>query len=186
MNESMRLTHDWFPRPLPSNVIIGDRSWLYSAYAFLHYRSDRPCGVRVGHDTGIYIDTLFDLGPCGEVAIGHYCTLAGPIIVTNGRVVIGDYVLISREVILADSFAAIPPLAKPFSKSSGKQIEPQLCITIGNDVWIGTRAVILKGARLGNGAIVGAGAVVDFEVPDYAVVAGNPAQIVGWARGSQH
>jgi acetyltransferase-like isoleucine patch superfamily enzyme len=42
--------------------------------------------------------------------------------------------------------------------------------------------VLLPGARLGDGVIVGAGAVVDFEVPPYAVVAGNPARIVSWAR----
>ena len=49
---------------------------------------------------------------------------------------------------------------------------------IGHDVWIGTGAMILPGARLGNGVIVGAGAVVSGSVPDYAIVAGNRAQIV--------
>ncbi|PIG91048.1 acyltransferase [Gloeocapsopsis sp. IPPAS B-1203] len=168
------LPHDWFSQPLPSNVILGEQSWLYSTYAFLHYRSQRACGLRVGHNTGIYIDTLFDLGPSGEVEIGNYCTLAGPIIATNGHVKIGDYVLISREVVLADSFAAVPPTIPQRSTS-------QSSILIGNDVWIGTRAVILSGARLGDGAIVGAGAVVDFEIPEYAIAAGNPARIVGWA-----
>ncbi|MCR8726531.1 CatB-related O-acetyltransferase [Frigidibacter sp. ROC022] len=49
---------------------------------------------------------------------------------------------------------------------------------IGNDVWIGHGALILPGARLGNGVIVGAGAVVRGAVPDYAVVAGNPARVL--------
>ena len=49
---------------------------------------------------------------------------------------------------------------------------------IGNDVWIGQGATILPGARLGDGVIVGAGAVVGGIVPDYAVVAGNPARAV--------
>ncbi len=49
---------------------------------------------------------------------------------------------------------------------------------IGNDVWIGRDARILPGARLGDGVIVGAGAVVGGNVPPYAVVAGNPAQVV--------
>lgn len=49
---------------------------------------------------------------------------------------------------------------------------------IGHDVWIGTGATILPGARLGNGVIVGAGSVVNGHVPDYAVVAGNRAQVV--------
>lgn len=49
---------------------------------------------------------------------------------------------------------------------------------IGHDVWIGHGALILPGARIGNGVIVGAGAVVRGEVPDYAVIAGNPARVV--------
>ena len=49
---------------------------------------------------------------------------------------------------------------------------------IGHDVWIGQGATILPGARLGNGVIVGAGAVVGGSVPDYAIVRGNPAEIV--------
>ena len=50
---------------------------------------------------------------------------------------------------------------------------------IGNDVWIGHNALVLPGCnRIGNGAIVGAGAVVTKPVPDYAIVAGNPARII--------
>jgi acetyltransferase-like isoleucine patch superfamily enzyme len=171
------LEHDWFPRPLPANVVIGERSWLYSAFAFLHYASERPCGLRVGRDTGIFQETFFDLGPCGEVEVGDCCTLAGPIIATNGRVVIGDYALISREVVFADSFAAVPPASR---RPAGRPAD----IVLGECVWVGTQAVLLPGARLGDGAIVGAAAVVDFEVPPYAVVAGNPARLVGWARPS--
>ena len=49
---------------------------------------------------------------------------------------------------------------------------------IGHDVWLGQGAKILPGARIGNGVIVGAGAVVGGEIPDYTVVAGNPARVV--------
>ncbi len=49
---------------------------------------------------------------------------------------------------------------------------------VGHDCWIGQGARILPGARLGHGVIVGAGAVVSGAVPDFAIVAGNPAQIV--------
>jgi virginiamycin A acetyltransferase len=49
---------------------------------------------------------------------------------------------------------------------------------IGNDVWLGCRTLVLPGVSIGNGAIVGAGAVVSTNIPDYAIAAGNPAQIV--------
>lgn len=49
---------------------------------------------------------------------------------------------------------------------------------IGDDVWIGTEALILPGTRIGVGAIVGARAVVGSQVPPYAIVAGNPARVI--------
>lgn len=49
---------------------------------------------------------------------------------------------------------------------------------IGHDVWIGDGATVLPGARIGSGVIIGAGAVVGGTVPDYVVVAGNPARII--------
>jgi len=49
---------------------------------------------------------------------------------------------------------------------------------IGNDVWIGTRAMILDGVNIGNGAIVAAGAIVTKDVPDYAIVGGIPAKVI--------
>lgn len=51
-------------------------------------------------------------------------------------------------------------------------------ITIGNDVWIGAKVTILDGVKLGNGAIIGTGAVVTRDVPPYAIVAGVPAKVI--------
>ncbi|MBN2181654.1 MAG: hypothetical protein JW715_07050 [Sedimentisphaerales bacterium] len=51
-------------------------------------------------------------------------------------------------------------------------------VTIGDDVWIGTRAIIMPGISIGDGAIIGAAAVVTKDVPAYAVVCGNPAQVI--------
>ena len=175
---AIHLPHDWFPPPLPANVVLGERSWCYSSFSCLHYRSRRPCGVRVGHDSGIYHGTFFDLGPDGEVEIGNYATLVGAIISTNSRVVIGDYAFLAHEVVLADSFAATPHFAHdPVSRDRESNERP--AVILGNNCWVGARAVLLSGAIIGEGAILGAGAVVDFEVPPFAVVAGNPARVVG-------
>lgn len=51
-------------------------------------------------------------------------------------------------------------------------------IIIGNDVWIGNNALLMEGIRVGNGAIIGAGAVVTKNVPPYAIVGGVPAKII--------
>lgn len=169
------LPHDWFPRALPANVVIGERSWLYSSFAFLHYASKRPCGVRIGNDTGVYDGSFFELGPRGEVAIGNFCTLVGAIIACNSRVVVEDYSFVAHEVVLADHDVAVPP-------GPGVAGDLPTSIVLGENCWIGARAVLLAGARIGAGAIVGAGAVVDCEVPAEAIFAGSPARQVGWAR----
>jgi acetyltransferase-like isoleucine patch superfamily enzyme len=177
MADALTLPHDWFPRPLPPNVEIGPRSWLYSSFAFRHCRSRRPRAVRIGHDSGLYVGTYFDLGPAGEAEIGNFCTVVGAVIRTDRRVVVEDYALISHDVVIADTFAAVPP------EDGGDEIgELAVSLRVGRNAWVGTRAVLLGGADLGEGAIVGAGAVVDFPVPEFAVVAGNPARVVGRAR----
>lgn len=173
-----RLEHDWWPRPLPSNVELGPRSWLYSGYALQRCHSRQPCAVRIGHDTGVYEFTRFDLGPQGQVEIGAYGTIVSPVFSTNARVVIGDYAFVSNDVFLADSPFAVPPCER---RESGEPGGAAADIVMGDDVWIATKVVVLGGVRLGDGAIVGAGAVVDRDVPDYAVVAGNPARVVASA-----
>ena len=190
MRAGEALADDWFPRPLPDNIAVGDRSWIYSAYAFLHYRSERPVGLRVGDDSGVYDGTVFDLGPEGEVEVGDFCALAGPTICSNGRVAIGDYAMISWDVVIADSYLPLPPDVEPLLAGTAPRLAPgrpnesprvdSACdVLIGDNVWIGARAVVLGGARIEEGAIVGAAAVVDFPVPPFAIVAGNPATVVG-------
>lgn len=51
-------------------------------------------------------------------------------------------------------------------------------VTIGHDVWIGHGAIVLPGRSIGTGAVVAAGAVVTKDVPDYAIVGGNPARLI--------
>ena len=58
-------------------------------------------------------------------------------------------------------------------------------VVIGNDVWIGERAIIMPGVEVGDGAVVGAGAVVRKSVPPLAIVIGNPAEIVDYRRSDR-
>jgi acetyltransferase-like isoleucine patch superfamily enzyme len=171
------LPHDWFPRALPQNVEIGEGSWLYSSFAFLHCRSQRSQALRIGRSCGVYNGSFFDLGPNGEVKIGDFSTVVGVIFATNGHVRIGNYCFLAHEVVIADGHATIPWRAE--SLADRENLESIECVTLGDDVWVGAGAVLLKGARIGDGAVVGAGTVVDFEVPPRAIVAGNPARIVG-------
>lgn len=233
MSAPRHLDHDWWPAPLPDNVELGRDAYLYSTYAFLHYRSRRPAGVAIGDHSSVYSGTTFDLGPEGQVHIGRYCMLAAVFFATDARVTIGDYAMVGHTACIADGPVALPPPSRPHPCLPGP--EPRVGasgpagapggpgggtsggavpggvvvggdrpgeqplggagagaprqggrggtreIRIGDLTWIGMKAVLLPGAELGEGVIVGAGTVLDFAVPPYAVVAGNPARIVGRA-----
>jgi acetyltransferase-like isoleucine patch superfamily enzyme len=51
-------------------------------------------------------------------------------------------------------------------------------VIIGDDVWVGSNSIILPGVKIGKGVVVGAGSVVTKDIPDYAVVVGNPAKVI--------
>jgi len=58
--------------------------------------------------------------------------------------------------------------------------KPKGDIVVGNDVWKGYGATILSGVKIGHGAIVGAKSLVSKDVPNYAIMAGNPARVIGF------
>ena len=176
---SATLPHDWFGEPVPPNCRLGERSWLYSSFAFRHFRSEQPSAVVVEDDAGVYNGTFFDLGADARVSIGRYCSIVGAIFSTNHCISIGDYVFISHEVVLADDEIAAPP---GFRRPPLSEPKTYRDIVIESDVWIGARAIILGGSRIGVGAVVGAAAVVNEDIPPYAIFAGNPGRVVGYAQ----
>ncbi len=106
-----------------------------------------------------------------RVRIGTRCVIwAGP---GKGRVIIGNDVLFGPEVMIT---------AASYRYNDGAPVTEQASdeadVVIGNDVWLGTRAVVLPGARIGDGAIIGAHSVVRGEIPAMAVAVGSPARVV--------
>ncbi|KUJ63723.1 hypothetical protein AR687_00615 [Flavobacteriaceae bacterium CRH] len=93
-----------------------------------------------------------------------------------GEIEIGNGVIFGPEVCVysrSHNFDSIELKALPFD-----DIVWNAKVIINDFVWIGRRAIILPGVTIGKAAIVGAGAVVSKDVPDYAVVVGNPAKVV--------
>lgn len=84
----------------------------------------------------------------------------------------GDNCLLAPGVHI---YTAAHPL-DPVERNSG--IEFGKPVTIGNNVWIGGRAVINPGVTIGDNVVIGAGAIVTRDIPDNVVVAGNPAKII--------
>jgi len=106
----------------------------------------------------------------------------------NGNTVIGKYCSIANNVYIYNRdhpcrYVSTHPIF--FNEHYGNIPENNLIEykkkVIGNDVWIGQNAIILASVmQIGDGAVIGAGAVVTKDVPDYAIVAGVPARILGY------
>ena len=91
-----------------------------------------------------------------------------------GGVSIGDYVRIAHGASIVSEDHGFSDLTKPIHFQK-KRASP---IVIGDDVWIGMGARILKGVTIGRGAVIAAGAVVNRDIPPYAIVAGVPGKVI--------
>lgn len=154
-------------------------AWLHlvkiiNFYNYTHVQPMKKLSIgseyRVSPDVNFSYENNIVIGE--RVSIGSRCFLwAGP---SKGRIVIGDDVLFGPEVIVT---------AANYRFNDGSPVTQQLMdeadVMIGNDVWIGARAIILPGITIGNGAIIAAGSVVRSHVPSFAIVAGVPAKVVG-------
>ena len=113
----------------------------------------------------------------GEISIsrnsyvGEYVVIYG-----HGGVQIGENVLIAMQVSIVSSNHGIPS-KNILIRSLGDVLLP---VKIGNDVWIGAGAKILGNVNIGDGCVIGAGAVVTKDLPPYAIAIGVPAKIIGF------
>ncbi len=139
-----------------------------------------PAGITIGAETFVMKNAIMhvynfrDLPNAGitigaRSLIGEGCILRG-----QGGITIGDDVYLAPLVqILAVNHVYHDP-TRPISHQ-GITVQG---IAIADGAWIGGGAIILDGVRIGRNAVVGAGAVVTKDVPDYAIVVGNPARVV--------
>lgn len=104
-----------------------------------------------------------------------------PILIADlSEIKIGSHVMFGPEVMLIGGGHNTTMLGKFMTAVHQKTGNEDLGVTIEDDVWVGARAIILRGVRIGRGAIVGAGAVVTKSVPPYAIVVGNPAKVISF------
>lgn len=119
--------------------------------------------VRLYKDVGFYLDA-----PGASIVIGDGSFLNQRTMVTCKRsVVIGENCSIGWDVWITDT--------DYHRLNDGEDIAPVL---IGDEVWIGAKSMILKGVTVGRGAVIAAGSVVTKDVPERALVAGNPATVI--------
>ncbi|KLI64639.1 acyltransferase [Aurantiacibacter marinus] len=159
--------------------VADPRAWVHllklvNYYNYTHVRPMRE--MAIGLSPNISPDASFThperimIG--NRARIGSRCHIwPGP---AGGKIVIGDDVLFGPEVMLS---------AGTYDYNAGHPVSDQPMIegdiVIGNDVWLATRAVVLPGTHIGDGAVIAAGAVVKGNVPPFAIMAGAPAKVVG-------
>jgi maltose O-acetyltransferase len=128
----------------------------------------RACGQRVNVEQGADFYTGW------EIEIGDHSTLGIGCMVPYDLKVGRDVMMGPHVIIVGDSHQ-FDSRELPMRLQGFRRYPP---VRIEDDVWIGARAIILPGLTIGQGAIIGAGAVVTKDVPPYAICAGNPARVI--------
>lgn len=181
------LSWDWYNGRIPENVTLDDEAYLETTYSFYHYRSEAEEGLRIAAGATVYLGTMFDVGLSGHVSIGQYALVHGAWIICDGAVEIGDYALISWNVVLMDSYRwplDLKARRRALEQTAGQigrrpeSSAPARPIRVGRNSWIGFDCCILPGVAIGEGSIVGARSVVREDVPPFTVAAGNPARVI--------
>ena len=183
-----RVEQDWWQHPIPEGVSWGEGFYCETAQIFRFMRSKRPDAVVLGDHVSCYAGVSFAIGVNGSCKIGDFTLLNGALIMAEERIEIGNHVLISWNVGIADSdfhpldaaqrridTLALAPFYKDRPPRPALKTAP---VIIADNVWIGMNAIILKGVTIGENSVVAAGSVVAKSVPANVVVAGNPAVVV--------
>lgn len=125
---------------------------------------------------GTYIQARSDIQKC---KIGRWCSIAPDVKIIIGNHPSKDYVS-THPQFYSKRFNNNLKIESnnEFEEFSYTDESRKWYCEIGNDVWIGERVSILNGIKIGNGAIIAAGAIVTKDVPDYAIVGGIPAKII--------
>jgi acetyltransferase-like isoleucine patch superfamily enzyme len=187
MNAERTLPWDWYPGTIPENVALEETAYLETSYSFLLFRSLRRPAIEIGRGSSIYLGVMFDLGENGRVKIGDYVLMNGARVICDSEITIGNHCLISWNVVLMDTH-------RLSTNCSSRRLEMEQVparfprrlaqddcarpIHIGANVWIGFESCVLPGVTIGEGAVVGARSVVTTDVPPFTVAAGNPARII--------
>ena len=153
-----KLTASWLP--------ISQRSALAKKLRAFWGSKIAQCGKNVNIERNAYFTPELIIGDNSGVGIN--CEIYGP-------VTIGENVMMGPEVVIYTSGHRHDRTDIPMIEQGRDAVEP---VQIGNDVWIGARATILDGVKIGDGAVIAAGAVVTKDVPSYAIVGGVPAKVI--------
>jgi maltose O-acetyltransferase len=131
----------------------------------------KKAGKNLNVEHGAFFASGRDIEIGDNSGLGLNCRVTGPL-------KIGNDVMIGPDVMIFTQNHETSRLDIPMRL----QTAPKRKVEIGDDVWVAARAIILPGIKINKGAIIGAGAIVTKDVPEYAVVGGNPARIIKYRK----
>ena len=158
-----RVLYDVVLRHLPSSMSRCGGKFYKRIRATVVKNFVVSCGKNVNIEHGAVISSKVRIGD--NSGIGINCVCSGPITLGNNVMMGPECVIFTRNH--AFDRTDIPMCEQGFQESRE--------VTIGDDVWIGRRVMIMPGVHIGTGVIIGAGSVVTKDIPDWAIAAGNPA-----------
>ena len=182
----------WTNGRLPANARVGAGTVISGGHAFARFLSTREDALVIGEHCTLDGCHLA-VGKAARVRIGRYCYFTNAVLLCEEELRFGDYVVIGWNATIADSdFHPLAPADRiadavacsPLGKGRARPAVERRPVMIGNDVWIGPNATILKGVTIGDGAWIEPGALVTRDVPRRARVLGNPAQVIGEVGGA--
>ncbi len=180
---------DWFRGSVPANIVVGAGTKIDSAACFKPYRATGQVGLITGVGVTLWGPTL-DVHAGGRIEVGDASYILGALLMSTERIAIGRRVYVATGVTITDSdFHPIAPAQRLFdaiaiSPAGDRARRPAFGaapVVIEDDAWIGFNATVLKGVRVGAGAVICPGAVVTRDVAAGARVEGNPARAVSEA-----
>lgn len=134
-------------------------------------------GLKLNVERGAYF------GSGKNFTVGNEVGLGKDFKSINRIVTIDDYLMMGEDVLFLGGGHNMDRTDIPMGMQGSKEPTP---LHIAGDVWIGSRVIVLPGCRrIGHGAVIGAGAVVTKDVPDWAVVGGNPAHVIRYRNNSE-
>lgn len=136
----------------------------------------RLAGVKFG--SKVEVASVASVSSPGRLTIGNNVWIGRNVsLYAESGIVIGNNVMIAKDVSLISSDHRFLITSQAI-KDQGMPNEGKPII-IGDDVWIGEKAIILKTVCIGDGSVIGAGSVVTKDVPGSCIAAGNPAKVIG-------
>ena len=159
-------------------------SWRFWGLPILHMHKGSiiigdnfvACGLASRNSIGVNQKVIIKTTALNAtISIGDDVGVSGCSISATESISIGNGTLIGSGVLITDNdaHAVHPDLRRDNAHTLSRPV------TIGRNVFIGARAIILKGVSIGDGAIIGAGSVVTKSIPAMVIAAGNPAVVVG-------